>query len=353
MKDIKVIVWGLGAMGGGMAKMLTDKKGIKIVGAIANRKDKNGRDLGDVLGLDKKLDVLVSNDYEKVIKNTEADVVLLSTDSFVKNVFPQIKLIVENGKNCITIAEEMAYPYVVEKELSEEINALAVKNNVTVLGTGVNPGFVLDTLIITLTGACRSVNKIRAARINDLSPFGTTVMRTQGVGTTPEEFKKGIEDGSIVGHIGFQQSIHMIADALGIEIDEVVETREPIISKTHRETPYVTVEPGMVAGCKHIGYGMKNGEAVITLEHPQQIHPSIENVETGDYIWVEGDPNLNLSIKPETPGGIGTIAVAVNMIPQVINSKPGLVTMKDLPIPKALMGDVSKLIANRQVLNEC
>jgi 4-hydroxy-tetrahydrodipicolinate reductase len=292
--------------------------------------------------MNEKLNVIVSNDYEKTIKNTEADIVLLATDSFVKNVFPQIKLIVESGKNCITIAEEMAYPYVIDKELSEEINNLAVKNGVTVLGTGVNPGFVLDTLITTLTGACRRVDKIRAARINDLSPFGTTVMRTQGVGTTPEEFKKGLEDGSIVGHIGFKQSINMIADALGLEIDEIVETREPIISSTYRETPYVKVEPGMVAGCKHIGYGMRNGEAIITLEHPQQIHPSAENVETGDYIWVEGDPNLNLSIKPETPGGIGTIAVAVNMIPHVINSKPGLVTMNDLPIPRAMMGDISK-----------
>ena len=342
MKNIKVIVWGLGAMGGGMAKMLIEKKGVEIVGAIAGRSDKNGKDLGEVLNIGLKLNVIVSNDYENIIKNTQADIVLLATDSFVKTVFPQIKLIVESSKNCITIAEEMAYPYTVEKELSEEIDRLAKANGVTVLGTGVNPGFVLDTLIITLSGGCRRVDKIKAARINDLSPFGTTVMRTQGVGTTPEEFKKGIENGSIVGHIGFKQSINMIADALGIEIDEIIETREPIISNTHRETPYVKVEPGMVAGCKHIGFGMKNGEALITLEHPQQIHPSIENIETGDYIWVEGDQSLNMSIKPETPGGIGTIAVAVNMIPQVIKSNPGLVTMVDLPAPRAVMGDMSK-----------
>lgn len=342
MKNIKVIVWGLGAMGGGMAKMLIEKKGVEIVGAIAGRADKNGKDLGEVLNIGSKLNVIVSNDYENIIKNTQADIVLLATDSFVKTVFPQIKLIVESGKNCITIAEEMAYPYSVEKELSAEIDRLARANSVTVLGTGVNPGFVLDTLIITLSGGCRRVDKIKAARINDLSPFGTTVMRTQGVGTTPEEFKKGIENGSIVGHIGFQQSINMIADALGIQIDEIIETREPIISNTHRETPYVKVEPGMVAGCKHIGFGMKNGEALITLEHPQQIHPSIENIETGDYIWIEGDQNLNMSIKPETPGGIGTIAVAVNMIPQVMKSNPGLVTMIDLPAPRAVMGDMSK-----------
>lgn len=343
MNDVRVILWGLGAMGSGMGKLLLEKSGIKVVGAIANRPEKCGVDLGDALNIGRKVGVLVSKDYEKVIKETEADIVLLSTDSFVKSVFNQIKLIVESKKNCITIAEEMAYPYIVENELSIEIDKLSKNNGVTVLGTGVNPGFVLDTLIITLSGACRKVNKIRASRINDLSPFGTTVMKTQGVGTTPEQFKKGIENGSIVGHIGFKQSINMIADALGIEIDNEYETREPIISNSYRETPYVKVEPGMVAGCKHIGYGMKNGEAVITLEHPQQIHPHMENIETGDYIFIEGDPNLNLSIKPETPGGIGTIAVAVNMIPHVINSKAGLVTMVDLPIPRAFMGDIAKL----------
>lgn len=348
MEDIRVIVWGLGAMGGGMAKMLLNKKGVRIVGAIASRPEKDGKDLGDVLEINHKVGIIVRNDCEHVIKNTEAEIVLLATDSFIKNVFPQIRLIMESGKNCITIAEEMAYPGTVDQKIAEEINSLGIKYNVTVLGTGVNPGFILDTLVITLTGACRRVDKIRASRINDLSPFGTTVMKTQGVGTTPEEFKKGIEDGTIVGHVGFKQSIPMIADALGIEIDEVVETREPIISNTHRETPYVKVEPGMVAGCKHIGYGMKNKEAVITLEHPQQIHPSIEGVETGDYIQIEGDPNLNLCIKPETPGGIGTIAVAVNMIPHVVNSRPGLVTMKDLPLPRALMGDISKLIEGRR-----
>jgi 4-hydroxy-tetrahydrodipicolinate reductase len=136
----------------------------------------------------------------------------------------------------------------------------------------------------------------------------------------------------------------MVAKALGIEIDEIVETREPIISNTHRETPYVKVEPGMVAGCAHKGYGMKNGKAVITLEHPQQIYPQSEGVDTGDYIFIKGDPDLRLSIKPETPGGIGTMAVAVNMIPQVIASAPGLKTMIDLQLPHAVENSFAEAV---------
>lgn len=343
MENIKVITWGAGAMGGGISRMIAEKEGIEIVGAIVGRPESAGKDLGEHLGIN-NLGVITSNNPEEVFGNCKADIVIIATDSFTKNVFPQIKLAVENGVNVITIAEEMAYPHTVESKLSKEIDRLARENNVTVLGTGVNPGFVLDTLIIVLSAGCRRVDRIKAARINDLSPFGGTVMRTQGVGTTVDEFNRGIKEGTIVGHIGFMQSIPMIADALGIEIDDVIETREPIISNIYRETPYVVVKPGMVAGCKHIGYGMRNGEAVITLEHPQQIHPQLENVDTGDYIFIEGDPSLNLSIKPETPGGIGTIAMAVNMIPQVINHRPGLVSMIDLPLPHALMGDLRKFI---------
>lgn len=338
MDKIRVIQWGVGNMGSGMVKMILDKEGIEVVGAI-DRKENEGKDLGDHLGLDRKLGIVISADAEKVLSETKADVVLLAIDSFVKGVEKQIKLICSHKMNCITIAEEMAYPYLAEPELSKEIDEVAKANGVTVLGTGVNPGFVLDTLIITLSAVCRSVKKIKAARINDLSPFGKTVMREQGVGLTVEEFKRGIEDGSVYGHVGFEESIPMIADALGLKIDEVKQTKEPIISNTHRETKDVVVEPGMVCGCNHCGYGLKDGEVIIALEHPQQIHPEIENIETGDYIWIEGDPNISLCIKPEVPGGIGTIATAVNMIPHVLNAKAGLVTMKDLPLPHAIMDD--------------
>ncbi len=336
MDKVKVIMCGLGAMGSGMAKMILDKNGIEIVAAIDSNEKKIGKDLGEVLGINSDLKVIVSGNFEETINKTNADIVILAIDSFVKNVYPYIKHIVLNKINCITIAEEMAYPYTADKSLAEDMNKLAKENNVTILGTGVNPGFVLDTLIITLSAACRKVQSITASRVNDLSPFGTTVMKTQGVGTTVEDFEKGIKDGTIVGHIGFKQSIPMIAKALGIEIDEIIETREPIVSNTYRETPYVKVEPGMVAGCAHIGYGMRNGKPVITLEHPQQIHPESEGVDTGDYIFIKGDPDMHLSIKPETPGGIGTMAVAVNMIPQVIASSAGLKTMVDLPIPHAI-----------------
>ncbi len=345
MKNIKVVLWGLGSMGSGIGKYLAEKEGIEIVGGIANRPTKAGKDLGEVLGLDRKLGVTVTNKPEEVITG-DVDVVLHATSSFLTEVFSQLQFILEKGIDVITIAEEMAYPAAEDQELTAKLDQIAKENGATVLGTGINPGFVLDLLIITLTGACARVEKIEAARVNDLSPFGPTVMKTQGVGTTVEEFQKGIKNGSIVGHIGFKESINMIADRLGWKLDKIEETREPIISNTHRETPHVKVEPGMVAGCRHVAYGIKDGEKIIVLEHPQQIHPGKEGTETGDYIKIKGTPDINMAIKPEIPGGIGTMATAINMIPQVITARPGLVTMKDLPVPSVLLGDVRKLLNN-------
>jgi 4-hydroxy-tetrahydrodipicolinate reductase len=342
MGKVKVILWGLGSMGGGMAKALLKKRGVEIVGAIGQNPAKIGNDLGEVLGHE-NIGIKISAEAADVL-SLSADIVLHSTQSFTKTVFPQIKQIVESGKNVITIAEEMAAPQAQNRELAEQLDALARNHGVSILGTGINPGFILDTLIVALTGACMEVNSIKAARVNDLSPFGPTVMKTQGVGATPEEFVAGLGDGSIVGHIGFKESIFLIANAIGWELDRVEETREPIISSVYRETPHVKVQPGMVAGCRHIARGYKNGEEIITLEHPQQIHPELEGVETGDYIWIKGTPDINFANKPEIPGGIGTMAVAVNMIPQVINARPGLLTMMELPVPAAMMGDVRQLI---------
>lgn len=338
-ETIRVVQWGLGAMGSGMAKLVTEKPGIEITGALRKRPDTVGTDLGAVLGLDRKLGVRISNTPAEVLRRETADLVIHATDSFTRSSFAEVRQILEAGLDCISIAEELSAPQAQEPELAAELDRLARENGVTLLGTGVNPGFVLDLLIITLSGACHRVDRIEASRVNDLSPFGHTVMKTQGVGTTVEEFQAGLREGTIVGHIGFPESIRMISDALGLGVDRVEQTREPIVSQTARETPHVQVKPGMVAGCRHIGVGYAGDREVVKLIHPQQIHPEAEDTDTGDYISIEGKPGINMSIQPEIPGGIGTIGVAVNMIPLVRQASPGLKRMFDLPVPACIMGE--------------
>jgi len=342
--NLKVAVLGTGQMGSGIIRLLMQKQGVELVGVYGRRTDRGGVDVGKVIGLDEKLGIAITADISGMLSSAKPDVVIQATCSKVEQAADEIKTAIRGGANVISIAEEMSYPSYEAPGISEEINQLAIENDVTVAGTGINPGFVLDLLVISLTGVCYKVESITAKRVNDLSPYGPSVLQTQGVGITPEAFKKGVEDGSVVGHFGFNESISMISTALGWKIDKIEQTRDPIISTVHRETQFVKIEPGLTAGCTHTATGYIDRKPVIHLIHPQQVHPHLENVQTGDYIEIKGEPDVNFSSGPEIPGGIGTIALAVNMIPQVMNGVPGLKTMAELPVPAAIMGDIRELI---------
>ncbi|MCT4605413.1 MAG: 2,4-diaminopentanoate dehydrogenase [Marinisporobacter sp.] len=345
MENVKVIIWGLGAMGGGMAEMLLKKKGVEIVGVVGRGK-KLGTSMYDYLSVERgdRPDIKLGA-YDKVITEKAADVVLLCTDSFTKNAFEKIKFCLEKKINVVSSAEEMAYPQAQEPELAKEMDKIAKENGVTVLGTGINPGLMMDLLVVALTGACEEVDHVTARRVNSLSPFGPAVMEEQGIGITVDTFNKGVEEGTLAGHVGFAESVKMISDAIGWKLsDEVKQSMEPIVSNIYRKSPYAEVQAGDVAGCAMKGYGYVDGELKIEMDHPQQIEPELEGVHTGDYIIIKGTPDINMAINPEVPGGIGTIAMCVNTIPHAINARPGLKTMLDIPVPRAIMGDMRDLI---------
>lgn len=346
---IKVVVWGLGLMGSGIAKMVLSKKGFTIVGAIDMDPNKVGKKLYEVLGVEPTEDnsCVVTNNADEVIKKGFAEVCLIATASFTKVVFPLIKKAAEAGMDIVTTAEEMSYPKALDPELSEEMDKIAKKNNVSILGTGVNPGFIMDLVVIMLTGVCDSVDNIEVSRINDLACFGKAVMVEQGIGLTTKEFIDGVKNDTIAGHVGFLQSFGMFEEAFDVKFNNIRQEKSPIVTSIPRSTDLVSVEAGNVAGCRQLGFADLGGKTFVTMEHPQQIKPEMENVETGDYIKINGVPNLNMQIKPEIPGGIATIAICVNMIPLVMNSEPGLKTMLDLPVPRAIIGDVRDIVKGR------
>ena len=345
-ENIKVAIWGFGAMGSGMAEVLLRKKGVEIVGVCDRNPERVGKSLYEVLGAERgeRQEVIIKSEISEVISKGSADVMLLATDSFTRKAFDKIKYVAELGINVVSTAEEMAYPMAGEPELSKEMDRIAKENKVTILGTGINPGLMMDLLVVALSGACTDVEYIKAERVNSLSPFGKAVMEEQGVGITLDEFNSGIEDGSLAGHVGFNESINMIADGLGLEIDDFKQQMKPIVTNVDRKSPYGFAAKGNVAGVNMTGQGYKDGNVIIDMFHPQQIEPEMEGVFTGDYITIKGTPEVNMAIKPEIDGGIGTIAMCINMIPHVINSRAGLKTMLDLPVPRAIMGDMRKLI---------
>lgn len=343
-ENVKVIIWGLGAMGSGMADMLLKKKGVEIVGVVG-RGSKVGKSMYDFIKTERgdRPDVIIGTP-EDVIKEGAADVVLAATDSFTKTAFERLKFILEKKINVVSSAEEMAYPMAQSPEEAKKLDEIAKANGVSIIGTGINPGLIMDLLVVTMTGCCEEVDHILARRVNSLSPFGPAVMEEQGIGITKEEFEEGVRTGHLSGHVGFHESIHMVADAIGWKVEKVTTSMEPIMTDVDRKSPYGFAKAGNVAGCAMRGFGYVDGELKIEMDHPQQIEPEQVGVQTGDYVIIKGTPNINLVNSPEVPGGIGTIAMCVNMIPHIINARPGLKTMLDLPVPRAIMGDMRELI---------
>ncbi|HZH94048.1 MAG TPA: 2,4-diaminopentanoate dehydrogenase [Tissierellaceae bacterium] len=343
-ENVKVIIWGLGAMGSGMADMLLKKKGVEIVGAVG-RGNKLGKSMYDFIKTERgdRPDVIIGTP-EEVITEGAADVVLTATDSYTKTAFERLKFILEKKINVVSSAEEMAYPQAQSPEEAKMLDEIAKANGVSILGTGINPGLIMDLLVVVMTGCCETVDSVTARRVNSLSPFGPAVMEEQGIGITKEEFEEGVRTGHLAGHVGFPESIHMIADAIGWKVDKVEQSMEPIMTDVDRKSPYGFAKAGNVAGCAMKGFGYVDGEMKIEMDHPQQIEPEMVGVQTGDYVIIKGNPNINLVNSPEVPGGIGTIAMCVNMIPHIINARPGLKTMIDLPVPRAIMGDMREMI---------
>jgi 4-hydroxy-tetrahydrodipicolinate reductase len=339
---VRIMLLGTGHMGCGIARLVLERSELELVGACGRRASRAGTDLGQALGLDRSLGLTIEPDLSGLLECARPDIVIQATCSRLAEAEEELAICLGHGVDTITIAEEVAWPWAYSPSWAQGMDRLAREHGATLLGTGVNPGFVLDLLVIALTGVCARVDSITATRVNDLSPYGPAVLRTQGVGLTPEAFESGVAAGTVLGHVGFPASIGMIASALGVDIDRVVERREPIVSRVRRATPSVTIEPGRVAGCLHTAVGYRGERAFVRLIHPQQVQPELEGVETGGTIEIHGSPSLRIAGSPEIPGGVATTALAVNMIPRVMAAPPGLQTMADLPVPASFPGDASR-----------
>ncbi|WP_434289206.1 hypothetical protein [Celeribacter sp. SCSIO 80788] len=326
-----IILYGLGAMGRRIARLVIER-GHQIVGAIDLDPAKKGTSLHDLLEMPEAPDLTISDDAEAVLAAHSGAVVLQATASFLHQVAGAIETCLSHGHDVISIAEEMTFPEAADADLAARLDMVAKAHGRRVLGTGVNPGFAMDMLVLALTVPCGRVDHIRAIRTNDLSDFGPSVLQSQGVGLTEAEFTKALAAGTVVGHVGFAQSVALIAGHLGWRIDRVEETRMPILSKVARETPWLTIAPGQVAGCLHCITGYSDGREVLRLEHPQQIRPEAEDVKTSDRIVITGDQTLDMVLSPEIGGGAGTAAAAVNAVAYLHRATPGLVHLTDLPL---------------------
>lgn len=341
MREIRVLLYGTGAVGGLIAKSLLQKEGVKIVGAINIAKDKVNKDLGEVLNLDRNIDIRIEKNVNSLLSKVNPDIAILVTSSFLKDTYSQIASIVKKGVDVISTCEELSYPYTAYPSLAKKIDALAKRNDVTVLGTGINPGFLMDTLIITLTAVCQKIEKIKGVRVMNAATRRTPFQKKIGAGLSLEEFDKKILNREITGHVGLEYSIAMIADALAWNLDRIAtESVEPIVAEKPVKSKDITVRAGEVAGLRQKAKGILKTREVILLDFQAYIGAE----EEYDSVMIEGVPSIKQKIQPCVHGDLGTVAMVVNSIPKVVNAPAGLVTMKDLPIPSAATEDMRKYI---------
>ncbi len=323
--QIKVTQIGLGPLGQKVLKCIYKRKGIRVIAAVDKAIDKIGKDLGEVCNIGKKIGIKVNEDIS--IKKEKPDIAIVTTVSKMKDIVPQIEELVNYGINVISSCEELTFPWRTFPELSKKLDESAKKNNVIVLGTGVNPGFLMDFLSVVMTGVCENVEEIKIYRYQDASIRRIPFQKKVGVNLTIDEFEKRKKSG-VLRHVGLTESMHMIAAALGWELNKTEDIISPVIAEKDFSTADYGIKEGMVLGVRQIGKGYIRNKQVLTLD----FKASIGEKNPGDTIKITGEPNINMNISGGVNGDIATYSILVNAIKSAKTATPGLRTMLDVPV---------------------
>lgn len=330
---IKVLHVGLGPIGAGVVRQVAERKGFRIVGAADIDPAKEGRDLGEVAGVGRALRIKVSGDMKKAIKSAKPDVIVLCTSSSLKKVLPQVEQILKLKVPIVSTTEELAYPTKANMRYARAIHQLAKKSKVAVVGTGVNPGFVMDALPIALTGVCERVESIRIDRVQDARIRRLPFQQKIGAGLTREQFQKKVDEGS-VRHVGLAESVSMIADSLGWKLDRITDEIQPKMATLTVASEFLAVDPGYVSGIVQDGVGYRDGAALITLH----MEAYLGAPESFDAVEIVGSPPLKMKLAGGVHGDIATASIVVNSLPKILDVSPGLHTMRDMPLPSFFGG---------------
>lgn len=332
----RIALCGLGSIGSAAARILLDhRSGFDLVAAVTKQPEAIGRPLNEVVASRTPSSVLVSDDLGDLLAS-EPDLVIMCTGSFLDVVREDLTTIVRAGCDVVSPCEELAFPYTRDPELSQELDDLARRSGATVLGSGVNPGFIFDSLVLCASGSATDVRSVKGRRVVDVSGFGQNIHLRLGIGYTAEEFDRGHAERSIAGHVGFPESIQIVAERLGVALDgPVEETFEPVLATELVDTPYGGVPAGSTEGFVQRAVGRVDGKAFIELELLLHLRPAHAGFEPSDSFSIEGDHPVNVQLKPGMDAIPATAAQLVNAIPAVLRAPAGLTTVKDLPAATA------------------
>jgi 4-hydroxy-tetrahydrodipicolinate reductase len=303
---MRVALYGKGQVNRNVARILASRDGYDVVGP---------------LGRDERAQALES----------EADVVVIATTSFLSELAPDIEAAVAAGSNVITTAEECAFPWAVNASLADTLDEFARTQGVTILGAGLNPGFAFDALVLTTLGVAWDVERIRVERVVDLSGFSATILRRLGVGYRAEEFELGTRQGSIHGHIGFPQSMRIVARKLGVELARIERRIEPILATQAHAATHLSVTPGETAGFRQFYTGVVDEHVWFECVFLGHLDPDSIGEPPRDSIAIDGTTPLRFVIEPGLNPQTGSSAVIANSLRRVSAAPAGWLTVADLP----------------------
>ena len=323
---IRVVCYGLGPIGIGIARLALARAGVEVVGAIDLDPQKIGRDLGALVGA-ADAGVIVSGDAAATLADARPDVVLHATSSALAKVAEQLAQIAKAGAQVVSTCEELAYPWTAQPQLAAELDATARRAGVTLLGTGVNPGYAMDALPLMLTAPCAAVRSVRVLRVVDAARRRGPLQRKVGAGLTPAEFEARVKSG-LVRHVGLPESLHMLATRLGWQLDKMDDSIAAVLADSAISTEFVEVAAGQVAGVRQVARGFIGGREVLNLE----LQMYVGAAEPRDSVAIDGDPPVQMTIAGGLHGDIATAAIVLNAASSVIRAAPGLASMAEVPL---------------------
>ncbi len=324
---LKVVQIGVGPLGQKVVRFALARTNIKIIAAVDPALDKVGRDLGKVCR-SKPMGIRICEDLESALKGKKADVAVLTTVSSLKEIEKQIEEIAEARLNIVSTCEELSFPWQTHPRIAQRIDKTCKQHGVACLGTGVNPGFLMDYYPCVLSSICQKVSRIKITRIQDASKRRIPFQKKIGVGLTRPQFKAKAADGAL-RHVGLVESMHMLAHSLNWKLDRTTESLKPVIAEQTITSGYVKIKKGIACGVEQIGRGYIGKKEVIRLH----FRAAVGEREPIDAVEISGNP----TIKSVIPGGVNgddaTCAITINAMRSISTVRPGLKTMLDLPTP--------------------
>jgi 4-hydroxy-tetrahydrodipicolinate reductase len=306
-------------------RFAVERKRIEIVGAVDINPSLVGKDLGMHCRL-KKMGVVISPNLKAALKGTQADCAVLTTVSSVAKLESQVAEAAKCGLDVVSTCEELSFPWHTAPAVAKRIDAVCRQHGVTCLGTGVNPGFLMDFLPCILTAVNQNVRTITVQRVQDASVRRIPFQQKIGAALTLAEFRQKQAAGTL-RHVGLTESVHMIAHAMNWKLTKVTESLQPVMAATRLTTGYKPIEKGMARGVEQIGRGYVGNREVVKLH----FRAAVGEPRSFDRIEINGQPDMVSEIDGGVNGDIATCAIVLNAVRSVIAASPGLKTMLDVP----------------------